>query len=397
MFHVEHFERCDNLKHDYSPMLSPVNKGFDTTAALNNATYLDYYKRLRLLALSMFEWENLPETIPKKELEKQLQVNGYSFITKIKGKIYALNGSLGGEVDEYGNATQITINNIALDFNETLSLKDDGVLICNDDLMLGLMPVFTRYNTMIMENDINLSMLGYSSRSQILLTASDNKSKASAELFIKKLINGDLSVIGENPIFDGVKALNLNTNGSSNFNSLIEFNQYLKGSLYNEVGIQANTVMKRERVNSEEVNANNDLLFPFIYNMLENRLTAIKLINEKYSENIAVDFGSIWKVKAIEKVDNIVSRETDNEPINEPFNEPFNEPNNEPINEPINEPNNEPNNEPSNEVGQYLDKAIEKDIADAKEMLASGDGLTDDDKQELQDLITDLENEVKND
>ena len=356
-------------------------------------------RQMLVKTLSMFEWENLPSTIPKKELEKQLQVNGYSFITEIKGKLYALNGSLGGEVDEYGNATQITINNIALDFNETLSLKDDGVLICNDDLMLGLMPVFTRYNTMIMENDINLSMLGYSSRSQILLTASDNKSKASAELFIKKLINGDLSVIGENPIFDGVKALNLNTNGSSNFNSLIEFNQYLKGSLYNEVGIQANTVMKRERVNSEEVNANNDLLFPFIYNMLENRLTAIKLINEKYSENIAVDFGSIWKVKAIEKVDNIVSRETDNEPNNEPLNEPSQEPiiepSQEPQNEPNNEPINEPFNEPSNEVGQYLDEAIEKDIADAKEMLASGDGLTDDDKQELQDLITALENEVR--
>ena len=360
---------------------------YSITAKEKNVNGLN--RQMLVKTLSMFEWENLPETIPKKELEKQLQVNGYSFITEIKGKLYALNGSLGGEVDEYGNATQITINNIALDFNETLSLKDDGVLICNDDLMLGLMPVFTRYNTMIMENDINLSMLGYSTRSQILLTASDNKSKASAELFIKKLINGDLSVIGENPIFDGVKALNLNSNGSSNFNSLIEFNQYLKGSLYNEVGIQANTVMKRERVNSEEVNANNDLLFPFIYNMLENRLTAIKLINEKYSENIAVDFGSIWKVKAIEKVDNIVSRETENEPINEPSNEPQNEPSNEPINEPI--------NEPSKEVGEYLNVAIEKDITDAKEMLASGEGLTDDDKQELQDLITVLENEVKND
>ena len=46
-------------------------------------------------------------------------------------------------------------------------------------------------------------------------------------------------------------------------------------------------------------------------------------------------------------------------------------------------------------MGQYLDKAIEQDIADAKEMLASGDGLTDDDKKELQDLITVLENEVR--
>jgi hypothetical protein len=43
-------------------------------------------------------------------------------------------------------------------------------------------------------------------------------------------------------------------------------------------------------------------------------------------------------------------------------------------------------------VGGYLDKAIEQDIADAKEMLASGDGLTDADRQELIDLIEELEN-----
>ena len=376
---------------------------YSITAKEKNVNGLN--RQMLVKTLSMFEWENLPDTIPKKELEKQLQVNGYSFITEIKGKLYALNGGLGGEVDEYGNATQITINNIALDFNETLSLKDDGVLICNDDLMLGLMPVFTRYNTMIMENDINLSMLGYSTRSQILLTASDNKSKASAELFIKKLINGDLSVIGENPIFDGVKALNLNSNGSSNFNSLIEFNQYLKGSLYNEVGIQANTVMKRERVNSEEVNANNDLLFPFIYNMLENRLNSIKVINEKYNQNIAVDFGSIWKVKAIEKVDNIVndvSRGTDNEPSNEPINEPSNEPINEPSNEPINEPSNEPINEPSNPVSEgvideYLNDVIKEEIITDKDMIENDETLSDGDIEELQDLITVLENEVKND
>ena len=376
-----------------------VNSKAENLAMLN--------RQMLVKTLSMFEWENLPDTIPKKELERQLQTIGYSFITEINGKLYALTGGLGGEVDEYNNPTEITINNVALKFNKTLSLKNDGVLICNDDLMIGLLPVFNRYNSMIVENDINLSMLGLSTRSQILLTASDSKSKASAELFLKRLTDGELSVIGENPIFDGVKALSLNTNSTNNFNSLIEYNQYLKGSLYNEVGIQANTVMKRERVNSEEVNANNDLLFPFIYNMLENRLTAIKQLNEKYTLTVAVDFGSIWKVKAIEKVDNIVSRGTDNEPSqepnnepsqepnNEPSQEPSNEPSNEPNNEPSNEPNNEPNNEPSNKVGDYLDKAIAKDIADAKEMLASGDGLTDEDKQELQDLITVLENEVR--
>ena len=64
------------MKHDFSPLLNPANKSFDTTAALNNATYLDYYKRLRLLALSMFEWENLPDSMNERFLEKTLYMYG---------------------------------------------------------------------------------------------------------------------------------------------------------------------------------------------------------------------------------------------------------------------------------------------------------------------------------
>lgn len=333
--------------------------------------------------LSMFEWENLPDTIPKKELEKQLQINGYSFITEIKGKLYAVTGGLGGEQDEYGNHTQIIVNNVALDFNETLDIKKDGVLIFNDDMEMGLIPLFTRYFSQIVENDINLSMLGISSRSPVLLTASDTKTKQSLELFLKKLVDGELSIVGENAIFDGVKALNLNGNNTATFNALIEYNQYLKGSLYNEIGINANSVMKRERLSSEEVKANDDTLFPFIYNMLANRLQAVERLNEKYNLSLAVDFGSIWKVKAIEKIDNIVSRGTDD-----------------PIDETINEPSNEPINEPSTDstkagIDDYLTETTLKEIADAKEMLQD-ETLTEDDRAELLTIINDLEKGLQN-
>ena len=371
---------------------------YSVTNKTGNVNTLTRYMLAK--TLSMFEWENLPLTIPKKELEKQLQVNGYSFITEVKGELYALTGGLGGETDVYGNPTEITINNVALNFNKTLSIKDDGILIFNDDMEMGLIPLFTRYFSQIVENDINLSMLGISSRTPILLTASDTKTKASLDLFLKKLIDGEFSVIGENPIFEGVRALNLNGNNTSTFNALIEYNQYLKGSLYNEIGINANSVMKRERLSNEEVKANDDTLFPFIYNMLANRLQAVERLNEKYGLSIAVDFGSIWKVKAIEKIDNIVSRETDNEPLDEPINEPSNEPINEPSNEPSNEPNNEPNNEPSTDstkerIDDYLTETTLSEIEQAKEMLLD-DTLTEDDRAELLTIIEDLEKGLQN-
>ena len=146
--------------------------------------------------LSMFEWEGLPETLPSKELEKLLQVNGFAFITEVNGEIYAFNGGLGGLQDVYGNPTAITINNVALGFNATLNLKQDGVLICNDDFKMGMMPLFNKYNTMLIENDINLMMHGYNSRLQTFISAGDDKTKESAENFLTQLIAGELGEIG---------------------------------------------------------------------------------------------------------------------------------------------------------------------------------------------------------
>ena len=53
--------------------------------------------------LSMFEWENLPETIPYKEIERLLQTKGYAFVTKVNGELYAFTGGLGGEPDVYSS------------------------------------------------------------------------------------------------------------------------------------------------------------------------------------------------------------------------------------------------------------------------------------------------------
>ena len=253
--------------------------------------------------VSMFEWENLPETIPYKELEKLLQVNGFAFITKVNGELYAFNGGLGGLPDVYGNPTQIVISNPSLNFNETLDLKKDGVLIINDDFQLGLIPLFNRYNTFLIENDINMMMYGYNSRTQKLISASDDKTKQSAQLAVKKAIDGDIEVIGESVIFDGIKVHSgANASGVS-ITNLTEFHQYIKASLYNEIGLSANFNMKRERLTAGEIEVGDDSNYPFVYNMLKCRVKAIELLNEMFNLNINVDFGSVWAKSSKEVID----------------------------------------------------------------------------------------------
>ena len=255
--------------------------------------------------LSMFEYSDLPETIPYKELEKLLQINGYAYITEVKGSLYAFSGGLGGVSDVYGNPTTITINNVALGFNETLSIADDGVLITNDDMLIGLMPLLEKHNTLLVENDINMVVYGYNSRMQTLISASDDRTKASAESYINKLVDGDIAVIGENALFDGVK-VQAGTSGGVNISTMLEYHQYIKGTLNNEVGLSSAFNMKKERLITSEVEQGEDSLFPYVYNMMKCRLKAIELINSKYGTYIEIDFGSVWHQKNKEMVDDLI-------------------------------------------------------------------------------------------
>jgi len=268
--------------------------------------------------LSMFEYMGLPETIPYRELEKLLQNNGYAFITEVEGELYAFGGGLGGEQDVYGNPSQITINNVALKFNKTLDIKKDGVLIHNDDSLIGLLPLFNKYNSMLTENDINMVLNGYSNRLQIMLSASDDKTKASADKYLENLINGELGVISSSPMFDGVKTHTTGNSQGSSITTLIEYQQYIKAGLFNEIGLDANFNMKRERLTSGEVDQGDDILYPFIDNMMKCRLTALEQINEKYGLEISIDYGSVWNKKNKEMVDGIVDETPDETPDQTP-------------------------------------------------------------------------------
>ena len=262
--------------------------------------------------LSMFEYENLPDSIPVRELERLLQTGGYAFITKApNGKLYAFHGGLGGIPCPYGNPTEIIIANPALNFYKTLKLKTDGVLIRSDDLAMGLMPMYEKYHGMLVENDINIVLDGYSTRMNTVISASDDKTKESAEAYMSKVVDGEISIIGENALFDGVRVQTGSGGAGTASSRLIELTQYLKGSLYNEVGLSSNFIMKKERLITAEVEQQEDGTFPFVYNMMKCRLKGIERVNAMFGTNIDVDFGSVWNIKNRKFVDDVIDDDTD--------------------------------------------------------------------------------------
>lgn len=243
---------------------------------------------------SMFEYEGLPESIPQKELERLLQTTGNAFVTSVDGVLYALSGGKGGEPDVYGRATLYTVTNPALKLNKTYDIQKDGVLIENDSNGESLLPLIGRYAVLHTDGLISLNTASILTRITMLISASDDKTKQSADEFLRKIQDGEFSIIGENAFFKGVNMQTAPTTNSVYITQLIELIQYYKASMYNELGLNANYNMKRERLNLGEVSMNVDVLLPYVDNMLKERQNAVEKINEMFDTEISVKLTSSW-------------------------------------------------------------------------------------------------------
>ena len=271
----------------------------------------DYVRYFLDKTQSMFKYTNLPDTIPQKFLELLLQTRSNVGIIKVDDNLYAVNGGLGGEPNVYYIPTQYTVANPALKLSNTYTIDKDCVVVYNDSTNQGLLPLLNKYAILLAENIISMRMTIINERHTALISAPDDNTKASAEKYIADIINGKMSIVGENAFFDGVRVQPLSNVGISKVQDLIEIQQYLKASLYNELGLSANYNMKREAINSTEATLDNDSLYPFVLNMLDERKAGVERINKLFNTNIAVDFSDLWhnakhggEVEQVEKEEN---------------------------------------------------------------------------------------------
>lgn len=253
-----------------------------------------------------------PDTIPPQILELFLQVNGSLIFYEYKDNLYVFTGGFGGVLDVYYRPTLYTISNPALNFSASLKIGDECILVRNDTMLKGLYPLFYKYSQLLVENDISMYLASINTRIQQILTASDDRVKESAERYIDGVICGELGIIGNLELFgesEGIKNVGANQGKTGIITDLIELEQYLKASLYHEIGLNSNYNMKRESLNSAETELNEDVLMPLVDDMLVCRKTDLAEVNKKYGLSISVELNSVWKNNYDEKRGD-VSRET---------------------------------------------------------------------------------------
>lgn len=244
-------------------------------------------------SLTMFQWQNLPDTLPAVELEKMLQINGYAVIAKYKGDVYAFNGGFCGQ-DAYNQPTKVVINNPALKLNTTYTINEDCVVIKNDDMKQGLIKTYEFYGQHLIENQITMLMTDYNLRIPFTISSSDDQTTQSAKEYLNKIIDGSLGVIGEQKLFKALSITPTNSKQTASFSDLYGYQQFIIAQLNNTIGLATNNNMKRERLTTNEIEINKNASYPLVDNMLRNRQQAVEQINEMFGLDITVGYSSIW-------------------------------------------------------------------------------------------------------
>lgn len=263
----------------------------------------------------IFKYTGLPDTIPARTLEKLLQMKGVIFFyksnpafsaaspEKLGEGLYVFTGGYGGAENVYYEPTVANISNPCCpDIPMNLEIGKDCCVMWNDSFKQGLLPIIQKYAFLMMESDISILDAEYNLRIQSLIQASDDRTKASAEEWLRQVIAGKPGIIAGKSL-DPETALATKpfaTGGQTNaMSQLIEMHQYLKASFLNEIGLNANYNMKRERINSAETELNNDGLLPLVDDMLREREDALEKVNAMFGTNIKVEKASAWEFRQL--------------------------------------------------------------------------------------------------
>lgn len=268
----------------------------------NKQSNIFYYVRKWLTELqTMLKFNGLPDTIPERDIIRLLQINGFVIMPDPKllpeGKPYAFYAGLGGEPDAYYMPTLAVVSNPALNLSATYELHKDAVLIRHDSYMSGFMPTLTHFATLTVDADLSLYLASILSRAPVHISAQGDRSKASADDYLRDLENGKLGAIFETGFLDGIKGTPGATESNQSITNLIEYRQYLKASRWNDCGLNSNYNMKRESINEAEAQMNNDALTPLADDIIRSIQSGLDEYNKLFGYDIHVELGGAWATK----------------------------------------------------------------------------------------------------
>ncbi|MBO5921896.1 MAG: hypothetical protein J6Q48_05865 [Bacteroidaceae bacterium] len=269
------------------------NSEFYESAKRNKASYLVYFDRLTELAISMFEWVNLPSSIDPRFLELTLVGDGMAvfFSDEILGYL-ALQTTIGGRLSVY----RIPIDRRAFSSNGYQRQLDDtnSVIIFNNLLHTNGALELEKFARQLYELDRIVDINARAQKTPILITCDESERLTMQNLYMK--------YDGNQPLILGDKSLNpkslqvLNTGAPYVADKIYTLKKQIWNEALTYLGISNVNIEKRERLISDEVLRNSGGVVASRYSRLEARRQACREINAMFGLNIWVNYREDFQI-----------------------------------------------------------------------------------------------------
>lgn len=271
---------------------------FDESLWRNNGTYRFYLDRLTELSISMFDWQNVPDSIDTRFLETTLFLNGSAVFFKDEdlreeniegeedGTLLALPVAMNGNFDLYNIPTRRTAY-ATNGYNRNLTNKD-SVIVYNNMIRTNSVQTCTVYARRLWNLDRAIDVNANAQKTPVLIRCNDSERLTLVNAYQKW--EGNEPVIYGTKDFDPNSIMVLRTDAPYVARDLYE----LKTQIWNEaltyLGISNMNFQKRERLVTDEVIRNQGGTIASRYSRLEARREACKKINKMFGTNIEVYF-----------------------------------------------------------------------------------------------------------
>lgn len=263
------------------------DRQFWESAKLNNYTYRQYYNRLVELAVAMFDWKNVPDTVDVRFLELALFRDGKAVFFKDEVIGYlGLRCMASGQWDVYNVPTRrraFATNGYQKELN-----PQDSVIIWNNQLRTNSILDVEQFSMRLYNLDRAIDVNANAQKTPILITCDDEQRLSLLNLYQK--------YDGNQPVIFGTKALKtdsiktLTTDAPYVADKLYQ----LKTQYWNEaltyLGISNVNFQKKERMISDEVSRQMGGVIANRYSRLNARKKACEEINKMFGLNMDVEY-----------------------------------------------------------------------------------------------------------
>lgn len=260
---------------------------FQRQAMQTGRTYDYYYNRLKNIAMSIFEWHNLPETVDQRFMEQTIFERGLSlfFEDPVLGCL-----ALPAKVSMPLNVYNIPQNREAYSSSGYTARRtgENSVIIYHNythDVPAWDIQMFAQRLT-DMQRTIDMNV--YAQRTPVAVLCDENKRLTYQNI----MLNYD----GFTPLIFGNDNLDLKAITALKIDApfIADKVEELKTMLWNDamtyLGISNVNVTKKERLITDEVQRNMGGTLASRYSPLEMRREAAKKINDMFGLNVEVDF-----------------------------------------------------------------------------------------------------------